>query len=98
MKLWKIEPVARAGDPRWLNHPRFARVIVRAETAGEARLLAAAQENPGAPSAIGNESHGDVTGLADEKLYRIAPLPDEERGALAVEGGPAVLSRRRDEG
>lgn len=97
MPLWKLEPVAHAGDPRWQNHPRFERVVVRAETSGEARRLAAAGENPGELSAVGNETHGDVAGLADAKLYRIAPLPAEEQGALTVEGGPAVLSRRRAE-
>jgi len=95
MQLWKIEPVARADDPRWLNHPRFAHVVVRAETAAEARLLAASGENSGAPAAVGNETHGDVAGLSDEKLYRVAPLPAEERGALTPDGGAAVLSRRR---
>jgi hypothetical protein len=97
MALWKIEPVAEAGDPRWQNHPRFERVVVRADTAGEARRLAATQENSGDPKAVGNETHGDVAGLSDAKLYHIAPLPAEERGTLSGEGGAAVLSRRRAE-
>jgi hypothetical protein len=93
LSLWKIEPIARAEDPRWLDHPRFERLVVRAETAAEARQIAAAEEIGEDTDAVGNESLGDAAGFKDEKLYRVMPLADEERGTLSPEGRPAVLSR-----
>jgi hypothetical protein len=34
--LWCFEPTARPDDPRWLDAKRHDRVLVRADTLGEA--------------------------------------------------------------
>lgn len=98
MALWLFTPVAAPDDPRWLNHPRFSRIVVRADTAALARLAATEWELPTDTEAVGNESHGNIAGAMDEKLYSVSPLPAEESEGLEPDGAPAVLQSVRDPG
>lgn len=99
MILWKIEPVAQRGDPRWLDHPVWEEVVVRAPTAAEARVLAAGLERREQPEgrSLGNESQSFSSGFEDEKLYgvrRIDPVGKEREGD-PEEGPPEVVSARK---
>jgi hypothetical protein len=93
MPLWSIEPTAVAEDSRWLDYPIWADVLVRAPTAAQARLVAAAME-AGAiegPATVGNESPTFRSGFDDEKLYRVRQV----HLTGTPEDGPAeVLSAR----
>lgn len=97
MALWKIVPVAGKGDPRWLDHPIWAEVVVRAPTAAQARVLAAEMERREAGDAApaGNESLSFTGGFEDEKLYRVMRLGPEEAPDFGPEGPEAVLRARR---
>jgi hypothetical protein len=77
MPLWKIVPNATADDPRWLGFPRWREVIVRADTAGEAVLIAA-NELGRQHRQVGNESPTNMTGLEDEKLYSVHRLAGKD--------------------
>lgn len=96
MPLWKLEPAADLNDARWLDHRRWAEVVVRAATPGEARHAAASFEALDAPHGVGNETPTFEAGLADEKLYRLTRVEDET-GRNENEGDdddrrPAVVS------
>lgn len=70
MALWRLTPVAEAHDGRWQGRPIWRKVIVRAASAAEARLTAAALEVDPAEPLSGNESPSFRSGFLDEKLYR----------------------------
>lgn len=108
MTLYKLEPATHEADPRWMGRPIFSLVLVRAATAGRARLLADAFERTLDPRAalgpVGNESQRLGTALADEKLYHMHPVQDEKTllAALAAdlndpETDEGVLFARRAE-
>jgi hypothetical protein len=88
LPLWRIEPVAAPDDPRWLDHPVWAELVVRAATAAEARRAAASAEE------LSAEADGR-SGLDDEKLYWVRRLDDAEAAAFAGFPGPVVLSCRQ---
>ena len=46
MPLWRIHPVVHPSDSRWQGRPIWAEVIVRAETAAMARVIAAGDFMP----------------------------------------------------
>ena len=47
MRVWRIVPVTPASDPRWQDHRIWREVLVRAESAAMARLLASELESGG---------------------------------------------------
>lgn len=99
MPLWRLIPEAHETDPRWMGRRHFAEVVVRAPTAGQARLEAARHELFVAPTAmaraVGNGSEPLGAALEDEKLYSLHPIGprDPETGESGGEGpdseGPA---------
>lgn len=94
MPLWSIEASAVAEDSRWLDFPIWTDVVVRAPTAAQARLLAAAMEAAeiGDPTTVGNETLAFRSGFQDEKLYHVRQV----HPAGTPEDGPdAVLSARQ---
>jgi hypothetical protein len=92
MALWRLTPNADATDGRWLDHRRWAEVVVRADTAGEARNLAAALEAEDAPPGVGNETPTFEAGLSDDKLYRLQRInPDDDADAPAADGPSEVV-------
>src|SRR3546814_11089738 len=58
MPLWTIDASAVAEDSRWLDFPIWEEVVVRAPTAAQARLVAAAMEAKeiADPTTVGNET------------------------------------------
>lgn len=93
MAIWRLYPVLAPSDPAWLGRPIWEEVIVRADTTGMARLVASNLEYPKHESGVGNESHSFNSGLEDETLYRIKPLPPDEAARFDDSpGDPAVLS------
>lgn len=83
--LWRIRPVADPTDPRWLDHPIWSEVIVRAASAAEARRAAAAADDA-EPAAEGR------SGFDDEKLYWVRRVDEAEAAAFAGFAGPVVLT------
>lgn len=92
MPLWKIEPVADPEDPRWLDHPRWDEVVVRADSAGAAVATAARGLGPPALR-VGNESPPERTGFEDVKLYRVRRIENGDRAS--AESPPQVVSAIR---
>ncbi|MFA7429783.1 MAG: hypothetical protein WCZ23_06480 [Rhodospirillaceae bacterium] len=95
MTVWMLIPSTHDADPRWQDRPIFSEVLVRAETAGMARRLAARFELGMDPDdtgrAVGNSSEPLGSALEDEKLYQMLTLDD---AALADDirlGPPGVL-------
>lgn len=89
MTLWKLSPAAAPSDSRWLDHRRWAEVIVRAETPGEARRVAADFEAENAPPGVGNETPTFEAGLSDDKLYHLARVDGDDD--TADDGTPGVV-------
>lgn len=91
MALWRVIPVAHAGDGRWQDHPIWQEVVVRAPSATMARMIAAQMEArrviEAADGQAGNESPSDSSALHDEKLYRVEDLSHHpEAGEYGPEG------------
>lgn len=80
MPFWSIRPIAGPDDPRWLDHRVWAEVVVRAESAAQARLSAADE--------IEADTEGR-SGFDDEKLYWVRRLNEAEAAPFA---GPVVLT------
>jgi hypothetical protein len=88
-------PTARDTDPRWQGRQIFTEVLVRADTAGMARHLAARFELGVDPDAtgqtIGNSSEPLGSALEDEKLYQMLTLDDAALDDVIRHGPPGVL-------
>ena len=96
MALWQFEPVAEATDPRWLDHPRFERVVVRAETSAQAREVAACViESADRKASVGNETSAGSSALRDEKLYTVKAIAPEMLSDSDPDGPAAVLVSAR---
>lgn len=93
MPLWSIEASAVAEDSRWLDFPIWADVVVRAPTAAQARLVAAAMEAGEIADATtqGNETLAFRSAFQDEKLYTVRRV---QRSGTPEDGPEAVLSAR----
>lgn len=93
MILWKITPVADADDPRWLDQPMWSEVVVRAETAGEALMLAGHMQRAAVDDIrpIGNETLRFASGFSDEKLYHIRRLDRDDDNAHKADGPAEVV-------
>jgi hypothetical protein len=89
MMTWATTPVAASDDPRWLDHERWREVVVRAQTAALARLIAAEALTPRRPD-VGNESAPRRKGFEDEMPYHVRLA-----GAAAPAQGPDPRRPRR---
>jgi hypothetical protein len=76
MQLWRIVPSARPSDTRWEDHPVYAEVIVRAESAAMARLVAGRSlYRDNVKTQFGEERDPIfISAFNDEKLYRVSQL------------------------
>ena len=84
MPLWRIRPIAEPDDPRWLDHAIWSEVVVRADSAAQARRAAASEDADGA---------GDGrSGFDDEKLYWVRRVGEDQAAAFAGFPGPVVLT------
>ena len=77
MHLWRITPTARPSDTRWEDHPIFTEVVVRAESAALARVVAGKKLFQG----NGKTQHDSIfiSAFADEKLYGVSRLISDAR-------------------
>jgi hypothetical protein len=81
MHLWRIVPTARPDDTRWEDHPVFAEVVVRAESASLARVVAGRALYKGnAKVQFGGEQDPIfISAFADEKLYGVSQIEADPR-------------------
>ena len=85
MPLWKIVPAADADDPRWQGRRPWREVLVHADTAAQARLMAAdLDRRPGAEVGVGNESIGFRSAFDDEKLYWVTQVDASASGPAEI--------------
>jgi hypothetical protein len=95
MPVWMLIPSTHDTDPRWQGRPIFTEVLVRADTAGMARHLAARFELGVDPDdtgrAVGNGSEPLGSALEDEKLYQMLTLDDAALDDAIRHGPPGVL-------
>lgn len=89
MRLWELTPVARPDDPTWQGRPQFDRVLVRAETAAEARVVASGLDTPESAPEFGDQHPRLKSGLMTEKLYAAQVARDD---GFNVDGPPEVLA------
>lgn len=95
MALWRIVPAADPDDPRWLDHPIWSEVIVRADGAAAARLAASELElDPAAPPS-GNEWPSRRSGFEDEKLYWVQEISRPDPEMLESRADKPVIRARR---
>ncbi|WP_275785445.1 hypothetical protein [Pararhizobium gei] len=89
LNVYRLEPVAKADDPRWDNSPYQGSVVVAARTAGDARIVAAERELDfmeidSAPAEGVTTSHASA--FRSEKLYTVIEIDharlDLTRGVL----------------
>lgn len=90
MPVWKIIPVAPPDDPRWQGRRIWREVLVRAETAAMARVVAGAWERDPNSIGVANETLDFRSGFEDEKLYWVVEL-DPAAAAGDITGPPEVL-------
>lgn len=97
MRLWRIRPVAHSGDSAWQDHPIWQEVVVRAETAAMARVLAGQMEEQEARAAppAGNESISIDTAFDDACLYEVTQLDAHDAAELGEDGPRQVLRARK---
>lgn len=94
MPLWTIDASAVAEDSRWQDFPIWAEVVVRAPSAAQARLVAAAMEAEeiADPTTVGNETLSFRSGFQDEKLYHVSRT---HLTGVAEEGPDEVITARQ---
>lgn len=97
MAVFRIEPRAAPGDPRWLDGPRWDEVLVRADRPAQAFYVAAEMEaqvlgyHPSRHQA-GGQSMAYVSSFHDETLYSLIEI--EPSPQFPASGPPAVLCIR----
>lgn len=100
MRLWRIVPAVPPEDPRWLGGPIWREMIVRAESAAEARVIASRKDadvfdyRPDRNSA-GAQAMDMPSALYDETLYEVLELPAGATGQFSPEGPREVLLAHR---
>ncbi|KUO68112.1 MAG: hypothetical protein APF80_08380 [Alphaproteobacteria bacterium BRH_c36] len=79
--IFRLVPSADPGDPRWLGRKCPGEVLVRADSAADARIVAAMAEMD-FPETNAKPSHGVTTRFAscfrDEKLYEVVAATSTE--------------------
>lgn len=88
MALWVIEPIARPEDPIWQDREQWSRVVVRAPTPAQARIVAEALDRPTHETRVGFQYPGRASGFTNEKIYRVHSYKDK---SLTAAGPSAVL-------
>jgi len=80
LKLYRLVPVARAGDPNWDSADNQGEVIVRALSPADARITAAEAEldftEIDASPAEGNSTR-DASAFRNERLYAVVEMLDQ---------------------
>lgn len=94
--LWLIEPAVASDDQAWQDRPVWAEVVVAADSPAFARL--AAERKALSPDwiHIGNESESRRSGLNDEQLYHVRPLPAGRRSSFPIDPRPGQVLLMRE--
>jgi hypothetical protein len=91
MKIYRLVPSAPLDDPQWMSRPPQGEVVVRALTAGDARLVATDAEldfmEIDASPAEGN-STSMASAFRSEKLYTVI---EDLSGRFSPEGPREVV-------
>ncbi len=86
LKLYRLVPVARAGDPNWDSAENRGEIIVRAFSPADARITAAEAEldftEIDAAPAEGNSTR-DASAFRNARLYAVVEMLDQ-RGVAAT--------------
>lgn len=94
LKIYRLVPIAAPDDPNWQNSPPHGEVVVRARTAGDARLVASGAELD-FTEIDASPSEGNSTEMASafrsEKLYTVI---EDESGRYDAEGPRGVVDGR----
>lgn len=98
LNLYRLVPVAREDDPRWVKDAPQGIVLVAARTAGDARLVAS-ESQPDFPSANALPAEDVTTRFAsafrDEKLYTVIEVEtgrtDLTRGVISQQISPEPI-------
>lgn len=92
LKLYRLIPVARAGDPSWQNSDHQGEIVVRAFSPADARVTAAQAEldvaKIDAPALEGNAPQ-NASPFRNERLYAVVEMLD--RNGIADDGPRGVL-------
>lgn len=91
LKIYKLTPIAAADDPNWQNAQSHGEVVVRARTAGDARLVASEAEldfmEIDASPGEGNSTLM-ASAFRNEKLYTVI---EDTSGRFNTEGERGVI-------
>lgn len=94
LKVYRLVPLAGADDPNWQNAPSHGEVVVRARTAGDARLIASQAEldfeEIDAAPAEGNSTRM-ASAFRNEKLYTVV---EDGSSRFAPNGPRGVIGGR----
>ena len=90
-KLWLIKPATDPDDEMWQDRPVWAEVVVAADSPAFARLSAERRALPAHWTHVGNESESRRSGLNDEQLYHVQPLPPERRAEFPMDPQPGEV-------
>jgi len=87
LSIYRLEPIAAPGDPRWVNSPGHGVVMVAARTSGDARIVAASRELDfmevdAAPAE--DVTTFNASAFRDDKLYTVIEV---ERGRTDIARG-----------
>lgn len=94
LKIYRLVPIAAPDDPNWQNSSGHGEVVVRARTAGDARIVASAAELD-FTEIDALPSEGNSTEMASafrsEKLYTVI---EDESGNYEADGPRGVVAGR----
>ncbi|MEM7565972.1 MAG: hypothetical protein AAF321_01955 [Pseudomonadota bacterium] len=100
MPIWTLTPSATPDDPNWANARIYPRVVLRAETSGEARAMAAAMEAREADhdpaDQVGTQAMDLPSAFLDPKLYRVVRGPDAPGAPGIIEAAAPIVGGGAD--
>ena len=99
MRLWRITPSAAPDDTRWHNSQMWREVVVRAETATEARVIASRMESDemelSPRFSSGTQAKDYPSAFYDESLYSVTEIPAGASGQFSADGPREILLAHR---
>lgn len=96
MPLWKLEPRVPPEDPAWQDQAIWGEVVVRAKTAGMARMKAADFDRDYDQPPVGDASLSYRSAFENDILYSISRLDAVSAARHGGDAGPeGVVCARR---